>query len=86
MELTVTRPIVRRAMLTRVFLFIGSLGHVSPDSFGAEPNLSANGVRATMTKATRWYREHAATHDGYVYHYSIGLKQHWGEGEASADQ
>lgn|GEM_PF-2756231 len=56
------RPIVRRAMMTNVFLLIGYLGHVSPDSFGAEPNLSANSVRAAMTKTTRWYREHAASH------------------------
>jgi len=51
-----------------LFLLIGFLGHVSPDSSAADPKSNASAVRAAMTKASRWYRENAASHGGYVYH------------------
>lgn len=39
-----------------------------------------------MRKAATFYRQQAASHGGYVYHYSLDLKRRWGEGEATADQ
>jgi PelA/Pel-15E family pectate lyase len=39
-----------------------------------------------MRRAAVYYREHVASHGGYVYYYSLDLKQRWGEGVATADQ
>jgi len=39
-----------------------------------------------MKKAAQFYFEQVATHGGYVYHYSLDLKQRWGEGVASREQ
>jgi PelA/Pel-15E family pectate lyase len=40
----------------------------------------------TIRLATEFYRTQVASHGGYVYHYSLDLRQRWGEGEASKDQ
>lgn len=44
--------------------------------------------RATdaMRRAAEFYYNKLSTHGGYVYHYSLDLKQRWGEGVASKDQ
>ena len=39
-----------------------------------------------MHRAASFYRDKVASHGGYVYHYSVDLKQRWGEGQATADQ
>src|SRR5262249_49837318 len=39
----------------------------------------------TLKKAASFYRNQVASHGGYVYYYSVDLKQRWGEGKASAD-
>lgn len=39
-----------------------------------------------MRRAAEYYRANASIHGGYVYHYSLDLKQQWGEGVASKDQ
>lgn len=39
-----------------------------------------------MRKAAGFYRTEVASHGGYVYYYSVDLKQRWGEGRAAADQ
>jgi PelA/Pel-15E family pectate lyase len=39
-----------------------------------------------MRTAATYYREHVASHGGYVYHYSPDLRQRWGEGVATASQ
>ena len=43
-------------------------------------------VVAAMRKAAAYYRTKVASHGGYVYHYSVDLKQRWGEGVATPDQ
>lgn len=56
--------------------------------------LSANSPRrdlrewsvATIRKAAIFFRTKVASHGGYVYYYSIDLRQRWGEGVATADQ
>jgi PelA/Pel-15E family pectate lyase len=40
----------------------------------------------TIRKAATYYQTQVASHGGYVYHYSLDLKQRWGEGVATADQ
>lgn len=47
---------------------------------------SRDAVLASMKRAAMFYRNQVATHGGYVYHYSLDLKQRWGEGAATADQ
>jgi len=51
---------------------------------GAEDLPSA--ARAALRKAAGFYREQVATHGGYVYFYSLDLRQRWGEGVATPDQ
>jgi PelA/Pel-15E family pectate lyase len=41
---------------------------------------------AAMRNAATFYRDRVASHGGYVYYYSLDLKQRWGEGEATPDQ
>jgi len=43
-------------------------------------------VIATMYKAATFFRTNVASHGGYVYYYSVDLKQRWGEGVATPDQ
>ncbi|MBN2313113.1 MAG: hypothetical protein JXM79_04245 [Sedimentisphaerales bacterium] len=43
-------------------------------------------VFVTMRKAATFFCTHVASHGGYVYYYSLDLKQRWGEGKATHDQ
>ena len=43
-------------------------------------------VTTAMKKAGAFYYNDVSTHGGYVYFYSLDLKQRWGEGVATADQ
>ncbi len=43
-------------------------------------------VLVTMQKAAVFFYTHVASHGGYVYYYSLDLKQRWGEGKATRDQ
>lgn len=43
-------------------------------------------VVTAMRKAATFYRDSVASHGGYVYYYSVDLKQQWGEGVATRDQ
>jgi len=38
-----------------------------------------------LKKAASFYRGKVASHGGYVYYYSVDLKERWGEGKASPD-
>jgi hypothetical protein len=40
----------------------------------------------TMRKAATYFRTNVATHGGYVYYYSLDLKQRWGEGVAGPEE
>lgn len=42
-------------------------------------------VLATLKRAAMYYRETVASHGGYVYYYSLDLKDRWGEGKATPD-
>ena len=39
-----------------------------------------------MRRAAEYFSNDVATHGGYVYYYSLDLKERWGEGVASPDQ
>lgn len=40
---------------------------------------------ATLKQSTTYYRNNVASQGGYVYYYSLDLKERWGEGKASPD-
>jgi hypothetical protein len=42
-------------------------------------------AKRALKKAATYYREKVASHGGYVYYYSLDLKERWGEGRASPD-
>jgi PelA/Pel-15E family pectate lyase len=50
----------------------------------AGPELREEALRA-LKKAATFYRGKVASHGGYVYYYSLDLKERWGEGKASPD-
>ncbi len=52
----------------------------------ADDDTLANEAVAAMKKAATFYRDRVATHGGYVYFYSLDVKQRWGEGLATPDQ
>lgn len=43
-------------------------------------------VFTVMRKAATFYQNSVASHGGYVYYYSVDLKQQWGEGVATRSQ
>lgn len=47
---------------------------------------TASETLAAMKKAAQFYRQHVATHGGYVYFYTVDLKGRFGEGIADEDQ
>ncbi|MDV6029112.1 MAG: pectic acid lyase [Phycisphaera sp. RhM] len=51
----------------------------------AQDALKSEAVK-TMREAAGYYVDNVASHGGYVYHYSLDLKQRWGEGVATEDQ
>jgi len=53
--------------------------------YADEDDLGEQAV-AAMKKAASFYREQVSSHGGYVYFYSLDLKQRWGEGLATEDQ
>jgi PelA/Pel-15E family pectate lyase len=65
-----------------IVMFFGANGF-SSDS--PEITLRRQVVTA-MRKAATFYQNSVASHGGYVYYYSVDLKQQWGEGVATRDQ
>lgn len=52
--------------------------------FAQDADLKADAANA-LKKAATYYRETVASHGGYVYYYSLDLKDRWGEGKFDAD-
>ena len=48
------------------------------------PDLRDEASRA-LKRAASFYREEVASHGGYVYYYSVDLRQRWGEGKVSPE-
>jgi hypothetical protein len=49
------------------------------------PGQTQADAKAALKRAATYYREKVASHGGYVYYYSVNLKERWGEGKATAD-
>ena len=65
-----------------IVLFFDANGFSSGSS---EINLRRQAA-AAMRKAAAFYHDSVAWHGGYVYYYSVDLKQRWGEGVATRSQ
>lgn len=50
-----------------------------------EPQDLREEAKSALKRAATYYRETVASHGGYVYYYSLDLKERWGEGRASPD-
>ena len=50
-----------------------------------EPKELREDAKKTLKAAASYYREKVASHGGYVYYYSLDLKESWGEGKAGPD-
>jgi PelA/Pel-15E family pectate lyase len=57
---------------------------LSAPALRAGPDLRDE-ARQALKKAATYYREKVASHGGYVYYYTPGLTDRWGEGKADAD-
>lgn len=75
---------LRETAYCLVTLFL-TLCAASLPALAQDPRL-AEQAAAALKRAAEYYRQHAAAHGGYVYHYSLDFRQRWGEGEASPDQ
>lgn len=71
-------------LLLIAVLFLVANRH-APYVEAADPALVAQ-AEAAIDKAAKFYREQVASHGGYVYHYSLDLSVHWGEGLATKDE
>jgi PelA/Pel-15E family pectate lyase len=58
------------------------VGPLQAQQTGSDPREEA---LRTLKKAASFYHGKVASHGGYVYYYSLDLKQRWGEGKASPD-
>jgi len=76
---------MKRWMVASVsMLVLGSAG-VSP-LHGQQDGSDLPGLaRQCLKKAVSFYRQKVASHGGYVYYYTVDLKDRWGEGKASRD-
>src|SRR5262245_53100286 len=71
-------------LIIAVLLVAGSIGAGQLDAQQTDPKLRNEAVQA-LKKAGAFYHGKVATHGGYVYYYSVELKERWGEGKASPD-
>ena len=79
------RPIFRTTRGISLIGLVFFVVHASPSSAVAQSDLRQQAME-TMKRAASFYCDRVASHGGYVYHYSVDLKQRWGEGVASPDQ
>jgi PelA/Pel-15E family pectate lyase len=70
--------------LSLLVLCSGPLGFGPLGAEAAEQGLREEARRALKQSAT-FFREHIASHGGYVYYVSLDLRQRWGEGKAGPD-
>ena len=75
---------LRRIVLS-LTLCLAAQASIPASALAADPELVAQ-AQAAIDKAAKFYRERVASHGGYVYHYSLDLATHWGEGLATKDE
>jgi len=74
----------RSGLLRLALLLVGALGAGTLQAQQTSSALRDEALRA-LKAAASFYRAKVASHGGYVYYYSLDLKERWGEGKASAD-
>ncbi len=68
--------------------FVALVAFASAGSVSAvakEPEALQREAKVALKQAATFYREKVASHGGYVYYYSLDLKERWGEGVATPD-
>jgi PelA/Pel-15E family pectate lyase len=78
------KPMPRLKVLALALLLTSALGEGSLRAQPVDPALRDEALQA-LKKAAAFYRGQVARHGGYVYYYSLDLKERWGEGKASAE-
>ncbi len=74
-----------RALILIVFLCL-QISFVGQNELIANEKLSKSKVLSAMKRASKYFRETLAYRGGYVYLYSVDLRQRWGEGAARPTQ
>lgn len=68
----------------RLSLLLGLLSPASLFAQSSDAELRAQAASA-LKQAAAYYHDKVASHGGYVYYYSLDLRQRWGEGKAGPD-
>jgi PelA/Pel-15E family pectate lyase len=79
------RPHIKKFydIFVSLFLLLSTSGHLFA---GSADRILREQIPVTMRKAATFFYTKVASHGGYVYYYSVDLKQRWGEGVATHDQ
>jgi PelA/Pel-15E family pectate lyase len=76
---------MRQSLVIRLSaLLLGMIGARSIPAQQADSAVRDDAAQA-LKKAATFYHDQVASHGGYVYYYSVDLKERWGEGKASPD-
>lgn len=83
--------VLPRCVVVPVVLIVIVLGgvevsHSQKPAIPTPPTINREIATEALRKAGGYFHRRVARHGGYVYHYSLDLKQRWGEGIASEDQ
>lgn len=73
-----------RRNIIGVFVIVAVAGEAGLEAQQADSAFRDEAARV-LKKAASYYHDKVASHGGYVYYYSLDLKERWGEGRASAD-
>src|ERR1044071_1915273 len=73
----------RTTTLLSVLVLASATGASRLPAQTKQDDLRADAIRV-LKKAAAYYRNKVASHGGYVYYYSVDLKERWGEGKASS--
>lgn len=69
-----------------LFLALVTMISLEPRLMSAAEIDSKENISLAMRKSSEYFRNKLAVHGGYVYYYSLDLRERWGEGKAGPDQ
>jgi len=75
----------QRFLAVRSILLLWFASVLGQGEASAQSDLPSKAV-VVAKRAASYYHDRVASHGGYVYHYSLDLKQRWGEGVATESQ
>jgi PelA/Pel-15E family pectate lyase len=77
---------IKVALMKLSILFLAVLIAISSSGRADDGLHLKDAASAALMKAGSFYHNEVSTHGGYVYFYSLDLKDRWGEGPATPDQ